>query len=60
MTEYTDLTQVDFETAYRIAKARGMAERSRIAHALISSAVHSVRCLFSRPEADGCACNAEA
>ncbi len=45
-----ELAKTDFETAFRIAKQRGMAERARVARDLFSAATASVKGLFSHPE----------
>lgn len=45
--------RIDPLTAYRIAKARGMAERSRMARHLWSAAARAVRGLFTVPRAAG-------
>jgi len=45
-----ELAKTDFETAYRIAKQRGMAERARVARDLLSAAAGAVKGLFSHPE----------
>ena len=45
-----DLTEVDFEAAYRVAKARGMAERARVFRSLLSTTSRTVRGLFSQPQ----------
>ncbi|MEM7177737.1 MAG: hypothetical protein AAF503_08525 [Pseudomonadota bacterium] len=46
-----DFSQLDFETALRIAKQRGMAERSKETRRIFGGLYHSVRELFSTPVA---------
>ena len=41
------MNNIDPITAYQYAKARGLAERSRIAHGMWSQAARAVRGLFS-------------
>jgi len=50
MTHPVDLAETDFETAYRIAKARGMAERARVFRSILGATSRAVRGLFSQPE----------
>ncbi len=50
MIEPVELTNEDFEKAYRIAKARGMAERARVFRSVLSATSGMVRGLFSAPE----------
>ncbi len=44
------MNTIDSMTAYRIAKARGMAERARVANQIWSAAIRSVRDVFVRDE----------
>ena len=53
MSDLHKIAATDFETAYRIARTRGMAERSRIFTGMIGAAASSVRGLFSQPGAEG-------
>ena len=56
MTHRVDLTQIDFETAFRIAKARGMAERARVFRSLMKATTETVRAMFSAPESRRTGC----
>lgn len=49
MTNDIDFTKMDFETALRVAKQRGMAERSNETRRIFGSLFTSVRDLFSAP-----------
>ncbi|MBY8974684.1 hypothetical protein KHP62_02625 [Rhodobacteraceae bacterium NNCM2] len=51
MAKDIDFSQMDFETALRVAKQRGMAERSKETRRIFGGIYHSVRNLFSTPEA---------
>ena len=48
-----DISRIDLDHAYRIARARGLAERSRVAHRLFGAAARGVRHLLSAPDATG-------
>lgn len=49
MTNPVEMTNEDFERAYRAAKARGMAERARVFRGILTAASGTVRGLFSQP-----------
>ncbi|MDH3669015.1 MAG: hypothetical protein OEN23_19025 [Paracoccaceae bacterium] len=50
MIDPIEMSNDDFERAYQVAKARGMAERARVFRNVLSATSGMVRGLFSAPE----------